>query len=493
MIGWRCGAPSITFCVRPRLAHDTAFVVDEVIHEDSSEATEVEGPAELAAGGRTMTERTAALLLELRACGESLPSPLRERIVAEGAPIIPPLLDVLLEDEDDEGGEDDDADGWASIHAVDLLVELKAEAAVGPMLHVLAETDWDYITHDRIVLRLHELGAPVLEPALSMLAEAPPDDVAESLCAIVSQLGIRDERVFHHLVARFPENAVMASGRLADYGDQRGVPLIEREILDFVVDGAESYDLLWLRDLTEAYERLAGPSPPISETTSMSSPPSGRRLAPMCHSRQRTRPRLGETTRAPAARKGNTSAATWAATPSNSVRSSGMKARFLLVSFWDVGLPNFPIGHFSHRQVSPRQAKRLIDSARRAKSLAGVSGDDLFAPYHRDKAIDHEKLRRALAKHHGISLTLEDFVIRDDESSSVRPLVIFQIGGGDRLLVVDCSYTMPKLRRKGPLRFVIAPDRIPFHLFEVTERPRIRSASKRLNRTGKMKSRPSPD
>lgn len=90
-------------------------------------------------------------------------------------------MDVLLEDEDDDT-EDDDGGGWASIHAVDLLADLKAETAIGPMLRVRAETDWDFIIHDRIILRLPELGAPVLEPALSMLGEGPPDAEDEVDC-----------------------------------------------------------------------------------------------------------------------------------------------------------------------------------------------------------------------------------------------------------------------------------------------------------------------
>jgi hypothetical protein len=206
-----------------------------------------------------MIEPVRALIGELRGCGEKLTTSLRERIVAEGAPIVPALIEVLIDDEDVNG--DDDTSGWASIHAVDLLVDLKVEAAIEPMLRVLAETDWDVIIHDRIVLRLPKLGAPVLEPALSMLAEDPPKDLAESLCAIVSQLGVRDERVFEHLVSDFHENPEMASGRLADYGDDRALPLIEQEIVEYVPDGGSPFGLMVLRELVEAYERLAGALP----------------------------------------------------------------------------------------------------------------------------------------------------------------------------------------------------------------------------------------
>ncbi|HVU05477.1 MAG TPA: SEC-C metal-binding domain-containing protein [Polyangiaceae bacterium] len=198
------------------------------------------------------------LLNELRACGETLPTSLRERIVAEGASTVPGLLEMLTEDEESEGLDDDGSD-WASIHAVDLLADLKAEAAVGPMLRVLAETDWDHVIHARIVVRMPDLGTAVLEPALAKLAESPSDDFADSLCTIIAELGIRDERIFQHLVARFPKNPELASGWLAAYGDARGIPLIQKEILDFVPDEDDDLGLHWLRDLVEAYERLAGP------------------------------------------------------------------------------------------------------------------------------------------------------------------------------------------------------------------------------------------
>ena len=64
----------------------------------------------------------SALLDGLRACEEKLTASLRERIVGEGSPIVPALIDLLLEDEDDDDSEDDDGGGWGSIHAVDLLL-----------------------------------------------------------------------------------------------------------------------------------------------------------------------------------------------------------------------------------------------------------------------------------------------------------------------------------------------------------------------------------
>lgn len=198
----------------------------------------------------------AALMDELRACGDALPQALRDRFVAEGAPLVQALIDAVLDNDDG-----DDESGWASIHAVDLLCDLKAEAAIAPMLRVLTETDWEHIIHDRIVLRLPDLGAPVLEPALSMLTGAPAGHVAEALCAIVANLGVRDERIFVELKSRFAENPDMGSGWLADYGDERALPLLEHAIEDTVPEVASAFGLHPLVEHVEAYERLAGGLP----------------------------------------------------------------------------------------------------------------------------------------------------------------------------------------------------------------------------------------
>ena len=45
----------------------------------------------------------------------------------------------------------------------------------------------------------------------------------------------------------------------------------------------------------------------------------------------------------------------------------------LFLSFWRLCLENLPFGSFSHRELTAKEAKRLIDKARAAHSLRGVS------------------------------------------------------------------------------------------------------------------------
>jgi hypothetical protein len=112
-------------------------------------------------------ESLARLLIE---AGETLPPRLRERILTFGPEIVAPLI-AILEDEalfpEEAPGE-----GWAPIHAAELLGELRATEAVEPMLRRLAENGWDTLLSETILEALPGLGPAVLEPALAAHAAA---------------------------------------------------------------------------------------------------------------------------------------------------------------------------------------------------------------------------------------------------------------------------------------------------------------------------------
>lgn len=147
----------------------------------------------------------------------------------------------------------------------------------------------------------------------------------------------------------------------------------------------------------------------------------------------------------------------------------------LFVSFWNLCLENIPEGTFVHRRLTPDEARRLIDDARRAGTLSGVSEEDLFAPYKKSKKSDHGRLCRVLGEHHRITLSLRDFVIRAEEEGeryhSIHPLQFAEVDDASRLLVVSCHYTLPEQRKKGALDFDIDPGSVTFHLFEAIASP----------------------
>jgi len=192
--------------------------------------------------------------------GEHLDKGLRKEILALGSTTVPALLRYLEDEElwlDESPGS-----GWPPIHAVDLLADLKAPAAVLPMVRALCETTWDDIIHDRLVGRLPEFGAAVLEPALAALRPATTEDVHRAVCCVLAKSGVRDPRIYAELCKLFDEHEVMGSACLADYGDPAALPIIEGAIEDFEPAFDSPVGAMGLTDLLDAHERLGGSLPP---------------------------------------------------------------------------------------------------------------------------------------------------------------------------------------------------------------------------------------
>ncbi len=198
-------------------------------------------------------------IVRLLEAGEHVPDSLRSELLALGSTIIPPLIELL---EDEEAAlEDSTGDGWGPIHAVGLLVDLKAEEAIEPLLRTLAESGIDDIIYSRITIRLPELGAPVLEQALSLMGEDIDEDVRGALYSIISELGIRDERIFEHLCEYFEKERALGAMCFAEYGDERALQLIRGAIEEFEPDWDSDVAILDLNEFVDSYERIAGALP----------------------------------------------------------------------------------------------------------------------------------------------------------------------------------------------------------------------------------------
>jgi hypothetical protein len=192
---------------------------------------------------------------QLRATKEDLPVKLREDILALGAEAVQPLIEILLDDE--LGMEDSPAEGWPPIHAVELLADLKATAAIEPMLDLLAEVDLDAIIYTRLERRLPEFGVDVLEPALERLNHSDAEG-AESLVNVLAKLGINDKRIFDAICEIFDDDVVLGALYFGDYGDPAALPDIEDAIAEFSPDFSRPHWRLDLNELLNAHERLGG-------------------------------------------------------------------------------------------------------------------------------------------------------------------------------------------------------------------------------------------
>ena len=180
-----------------------------------------------------------------------------------GRDAVPNLLRFL--DDESLWNNDSPGEGWPPTHAVRLLVELNATEAVQPMLTALCKTTWDEILHDRLVRHLPKFGAPVLEPALALLTPDASEDQRSSVCAVLSELGVRDDRIFHALRSLFEEDRTFGVICLSDYGDARALPLILNAIDEFAPDLDSDFWHIDLNEYVEAYARLGGVLPATTQ------------------------------------------------------------------------------------------------------------------------------------------------------------------------------------------------------------------------------------
>jgi hypothetical protein len=222
-----------------------------------------------------MATTASSLVQRLHTAGSDLPTSLAARIVALGSLVTPFLLRLLDEHAPNGEGSAPDApescpdcgDGldnreWARFHAVDLLTELRESAAIEAMLKLLARTPSDEPFHDKIVERLPDFGDAAIEPTLAALARTTKDtDTAESICCILSALGVRDDRVLCALLDLLSVRPRAAAVYLSEYGDPRACPALLAAITAFEPDVGDSSARMERLDLIDAYASLGGELP----------------------------------------------------------------------------------------------------------------------------------------------------------------------------------------------------------------------------------------
>ena len=196
------------------------------------------------------------LAAALRTVGKEFPASLRAAVLAAGELAIPEL--IAIAEDADLASDDGPTEGWPPIHAAELLIDLKAHAAIEPLLRVLVESSWEDTLHERIAARLPELGPAVAEPTLALLHET--DDVYGdyALCDVLAKLGIRDDRIFDALRELFVEDELLGVECFGDYGDARALPILEDAIRKFVPEWSSATGIYGLADLVATHAKLGG-------------------------------------------------------------------------------------------------------------------------------------------------------------------------------------------------------------------------------------------
>lgn len=181
---------------------------------------------------------------------ERLPAKVKARIVALGEAAVAPLMAIAGDDallmEESRG------DGMAPVHALALLGELRAEAAIPRMIAIVAGGDADDYAVNAAALALRKMGAAALEPCLAAYAAETRDDQLGLFAGALAELGVRDERVWQILLAELEREPVVAAMHFAEYGDARALPLVSAL---FDREGLDRFDIV---ELAAAIERLGG-------------------------------------------------------------------------------------------------------------------------------------------------------------------------------------------------------------------------------------------
>jgi len=164
--------------------------------------------------------------------GSSLSPQLRRDILALKEEAVRPLIATV----EDEGLQmaDSPSEGWAPIHAIELLSQLRAPEAIQPLIRVLLTIDWNTIIHDRVLSCLRPFGQAAVDPVLQALEGTGDGETRKSLCSVLAGLGVRDERIFPLLLEQFTEDMELGAAHLAEYGDPQALLHLQQALDDYV-------------------------------------------------------------------------------------------------------------------------------------------------------------------------------------------------------------------------------------------------------------------
>jgi hypothetical protein len=164
------------------------------------------------------------LFTKLVHAGERLPTSVCAPIIAAGSEAIPELIAILKDAK--LAMFDAPGKGYAPIHAVSILQEMKAVDAIEPMLQILSRCDAMDILYSTLIHALHSFGTSTLEPALRAYAVAKNEDQRSAIASVLSGIHVHDPRIFSILLQQLEEDTELGAGALAEYGDQAALPYL---------------------------------------------------------------------------------------------------------------------------------------------------------------------------------------------------------------------------------------------------------------------------
>ena len=196
---------------------------------------------------------------------QRLPDELRDRILKMGTVCVPSLIEML--DQEDLHMTEAPGEGWAPIHAAELLGELRAEEAIPSLVNWLQAVDFEAILHGAVVHALGKIGEPAVAPLLQACRETDNREVRRSICDALSRTHGCDDAVFDVLMGQLDEDLQFGTILLAEYGDPRALPVLQQALDAYKIPDVES-NVFAHQEVIELYaaiEELGGQPTPSQQ------------------------------------------------------------------------------------------------------------------------------------------------------------------------------------------------------------------------------------
>lgn len=152
---------------------------------------------------------------------------LRDQVVALGEAAIPALVEVV--EDDSFGVEDGPGEGYAQIHAADLLGAIGSPLGAQALLEALPrwnDEDASDMAYDSALQALSKLASA--EQLLALHDATDDRAIRDSCLSILSEIGTQHERIYELLLARLEGWPEFIAGCLASYGDPRAIEPLGR-------------------------------------------------------------------------------------------------------------------------------------------------------------------------------------------------------------------------------------------------------------------------
>jgi hypothetical protein len=172
---------------------------------------------------------------EFLACEDDvLPADLFDRILARGDAARETLLDVATSPE--YRGYGSAGGGLAAVHALDVLAEMPPDDATAARLVRSLVDDPESDAAIEVADALCTMDDVAAPRAAEAIAAATHPESAALLAHVLAGSDVRDEATFAALCGAFERFPVEVAGPLADYGDERALPVLRRVFDAHVVE-----------------------------------------------------------------------------------------------------------------------------------------------------------------------------------------------------------------------------------------------------------------